>query len=408
MTDGQGPEPDEITTPTPGFSGFSCVGSTGGRSAPSSSGVEIWALLSHRAGESQQVLGLAEALQRERGWHVRVLTPRWTPIANSLGLGRRVSLLGLHHEDRRALGARTPDLLISAGLRNEPIVRWLARRSRRRTVTVMLGRTWAAPAAFDLVVSTPQYRLSPHPNVLENPGTLHRITTQRLMDARIATRREFGAVPGPRLGLLVGGNSGTLVLGKSAGRRLAQRARSLAGEGTVLATTSSRTPEPVSRALEQELAARDRIWRWQQGADNPYFAILAWADALLVTGDSIAMVSEAIATGRPVRIFDPGGLRPGRQVERNRMLRATAYGLLATFGPRRLSRDLARAHAGLVGRGDVQWDDVPLSFPAEREHDGPDAKPSAPAAASDRPDTAPDYVLTTCLRVRSLVARRSI
>lgn len=403
MTEGS-QDPDEITTPAPLLRGFD---RNGGRRAPSD-GVEVWVLLSHRAGESQQMLGLAEALERDCGWRLRVLAPRWTPVANSLGLARRISLAGLHHEDRRGLGARSPDLLISAGLRNEPIVRWLARRTRGRTVTVMLGRTWAGPSAFDLVVSTPQYRLPPHPNVLENPGTLHRITMRRLRDARIAARREFGAVPGPRLGLLVGGNSGTLVLGTAAGKRLALRARRLAGEGTVLATTSSRTPAAVTRALTEGLAPRDRIWQWQAGADNPYFSILAWADALLVTGDSIAMVSEAIATGRPVRIFDPGGLRPGRPTERDRSLRATAYGLLATFGPRRLSRDLTRVHAGLIGRGDVQWDDEPLPFPAEQEHGAADAGQPAADAAIDRLDEAPDYLATTCLRVRALVARRSI
>ena len=41
--------------------------------------------------------------------------------------------------------------------------------------------------------------------------------------------------------------------------------------------------------------------------DNPYYAYLAIADALLVTGDSVSMVSEAAATGRPVHILDLDG-----------------------------------------------------------------------------------------------------
>ena len=47
---------------------------------------------------------------------------------------------------------------------------------------------------------------------------------------------------------------------------------------------------------------------WDMTGDNPYFAYLAVADALLVTADSVSMVSEAAATGKPVHVIDlPGG-----------------------------------------------------------------------------------------------------
>jgi mitochondrial fission protein ELM1 len=47
---------------------------------------------------------------------------------------------------------------------------------------------------------------------------------------------------------------------------------------------------------------------WGGSGDNPYFAYLAAADAVLVTADSVSMVSEAAATGKPVHIIDlPGG-----------------------------------------------------------------------------------------------------
>ena len=52
------------------------------------------------------------------------------------------------------------------------------------------------------------------------------------------------------------------------------------------------------------------VCRARSGAasgDNPYYAYLAVADALLVTADSVSMVSEAAATGKPVHIIDLGG-----------------------------------------------------------------------------------------------------
>ena len=38
---------------------------------------------------------------------------------------------------------------------------------------------------------------------------------------------------------------------------------------------------------------------------NPYLGLLAWADHLLVTADSINMVSEASAVGKPLYVVQP-------------------------------------------------------------------------------------------------------
>jgi mitochondrial fission protein ELM1 len=46
---------------------------------------------------------------------------------------------------------------------------------------------------------------------------------------------------------------------------------------------------------------------WDGSGENPYFAFLALADAFLVTADSVSMISEAAATGRPVHILELDG-----------------------------------------------------------------------------------------------------
>ena len=42
---------------------------------------------------------------------------------------------------------------------------------------------------------------------------------------------------------------------------------------------------------------------WDGTGENPYFGMLACADALIVTDDSVNMASEAAATGQPVAIY---------------------------------------------------------------------------------------------------------
>jgi mitochondrial fission protein ELM1 len=49
---------------------------------------------------------------------------------------------------------------------------------------------------------------------------------------------------------------------------------------------------------------------WDGQGENPYFGMLACADAIVVTADSVSMVSEAVATAVPVLIADlPGRSR---------------------------------------------------------------------------------------------------
>jgi mitochondrial fission protein ELM1 len=42
---------------------------------------------------------------------------------------------------------------------------------------------------------------------------------------------------------------------------------------------------------------------WDGTEENPYLGLLALADAIVVTSDSVSMISEACATGKPVHVF---------------------------------------------------------------------------------------------------------
>jgi mitochondrial fission protein ELM1 len=74
-------------------------------------------------------------------------------------------------------------------------------------------------------------------------------------------------------------------------------------------TASRRTPAPLRDALKQ-LAARSSGFFWDGDGENPYLALLALADAIVVTADSANMVGEAAATGAPVLVFEPSGGHP--------------------------------------------------------------------------------------------------
>ena len=80
-----------------------------------------------------------------------------------------------------------------------------------------------------------------------------------------------------------------------------------AHSASLLITPSRRTGEDNLRIFERELAGVPHFL-WDGQGDNPYFGMLGLADFIVVTADSVNMVSEAASTGKPVYVFDlPGG-----------------------------------------------------------------------------------------------------
>jgi hypothetical protein len=124
----------------------------------------------------------------------------------------------------------------------------------------------------------------------------------------------------------------------------------------LLVSTSSRTSEEAIAALQAGLDVPHYFYRWKPSDPaNPYFGMLAVADRLVVTGDSIAMLSEACATGRPVQIFDLGGMRGQTDEAVDFRLGATLYAALMRWLWRPLSRDITLVHQQLRATSRAYW-----------------------------------------------------
>jgi mitochondrial fission protein ELM1 len=345
------------------------AGGAAPRPASAATPPRIWLLSGFRAGDNTQLRVLAETL----GWpfETKRLGYRRLELLPNLLLG--ATLAGLDRGRSDPLAPPYPELVISAGRRNEPVARWIRARSPA-TRLVHLGRPWAPLEAFDLIVTTPQYRLPRRPNVLHNALPLHGVTAERLAEAAEQWRPRFAALPRPWVALLVGGSAGPWSFGAAAGTRLGRSASALAGGGSLLVTTSARTDPPGLEALRQAIDRPYHLHLWRKDApDNPYFGYLALADALVVTGDSISMLTEACATGRPVHIFDLGegplsmrapiGAARGLSAWVGPDLRATLFLSSNRCFPERWRRDTRVLLQGAVAAGRACWlgDPAPAS-----------------------------------------------
>jgi mitochondrial fission protein ELM1 len=342
----------------------------------------VWCLLGRKAGDNTQVLALAQELGygfREK--HIRARS--WELLVH---LGSRPSLAGIDRAASTALEPPWPDLVITAGRRNEPVARWIRQRSGGLTRLVHLGRPWARLEEWDLVVTTPQYFLPRQANIHHNSLPLLRWSPGELAAAAQGLRPRIAELPRPWIALLVGGDSGQFVLTADKGRRLGTLADELARDcgGSLLYTDSPRTPAAAGDALQQRLVAPGMAYRWGRSeAGNPYRGLLALADGFVVTGESMSMLAEAAATGRPLFIFDMGdGETPWWRLRHGWRYKPLSHRFAMRFGPLRLRRDVGNIQRALVESGRASWlDEGSVPAAANTLRQGLEAIPDAASQA---------------------------
>lgn len=200
------------------------------------------------------------------------------------------------------LDAPWPRLIISIGRRSVPIALAIKQLSQPHAFALHIQNPKVPARLFDLIAA-PVHDGYDAPNVIATFGAVHSVTPERLAEAAKPFAARIAALPHPRIAVLLGGESQAFSFrpdnATSFGAKLATLARD--SGGSLLVTPSRRTRPDSLAALA---AAIDEVPHtvWDGTGDNPYFAFLALADAIVVTEDSVNMVTEAAGTGKAVYV----------------------------------------------------------------------------------------------------------
>ena len=155
---------------------------------------------------------------------------------------------------------------------------------------------------FDILV-IPAHDRVVGDNVINTAGALNRVTKEKLIAESERLRAALEFLPRPLVSVLVGGSNRQYRLTRTSAQSLAENLLALnKTHGAGLAVTASRRTGPEIEATLRSTLAKCPMWFWDGTGENPYFALLGLADAIVVTADSVSMVSEACATGKPVYI----------------------------------------------------------------------------------------------------------
>lgn len=240
----------------------------------------IWILSRGRKGDLDQMLTLARA----SGWPFAVKTLRFAgpevPVLSRLLLKEKIS-------------PPWPDVVLCAEASPSVIAREI-RRLSPKTRIVCLGRPAGTPANFDLVITTAQYRIPAAANVVEIAMPL----------AEAAETSDGASAGASTIALAVGGPAFPDLLDAAAAEGLAADVLAYAAEKTATldVVTSPRTPPAAIAVLERRIAAPHRLHVFGRG-ENHYRAALGEASEIIVTSDSVSMLADAMATGKPVSVY---------------------------------------------------------------------------------------------------------
>jgi mitochondrial fission protein ELM1 len=318
-------------------------------SASAERAVATWALSDGTAGNMRQADALAHALGINPQPH-HVLGPRlpwsaWAPLMSP----------GSEHAFGAAFAnalASPPLLAIGCG-RQAALATRLLRAHGAKTVQILDPRI--DPSHWDVVIA-PQHDRLRGKNVIGTLGSLHPVGDLWLAQARVDFA-SFADLPRPRTALLIGGSSRHVRFDRMAFEVLASRLEAVLARdgGSLMLSASRRTPRELRGVLRHRYTETPGMtWLDASDGDNPYPGLLAWADRIVCSPDSVNMISEACATNVPVFVFDPGRARGRLRVFLDALLALgrirAADARLAAFGVeplRETARVAAEVHARL-------------------------------------------------------------
>ena len=291
-----------------------------------------------KAGHVKQSLSLVDVL-KDLGWSVRTsvvgvsfknrfLRRCFTGITFIAGAAaaRRLLFFFVSADTFRGLTTPAVDLVVSTGASLAGVNLAVAWGNEAKSICLMKPSVLSS-RRFDVVVMPEHDRPVSRQNVIFIQGSLTSITPdimKRDFEDLLRLRSELtgiGDQPSPKIGVLIGGDSRHYSMTLSMIEELSFQLDKFLKDtgGVLLVTTSRRTPPEVSEALRQKWSQDNRCRLLVIASeDNPagtVGGILHAADIVIVSGESISMVSEAAASGKSILVFEPERLTQHNKIQ---------------------------------------------------------------------------------------------
>lgn len=259
-----------------------------------------WVITNGTAGTVSQALGLAQAIGFKN--IVQKVFKAWFSFSMIPSIADKYLDKFLTSNSDKLEGL-WPDVIIGCGRRVIPFLLYIKKASGGRTYCIYVQDPRISPKHFDLIVKM-QHDPIIGDNVIATNFSLNLIAKEKLAREAKQFGHLFAHLPKPYYTIVIGGDTKRYKMGQASLTDLLYKVRSIVelSTGSVLITTSRRTPEFVQEAILSYCKDNKKVYLatpYSTGG-NAYYAMLAAAEKIFVTNDSVNMISEACASGKPV------------------------------------------------------------------------------------------------------------
>ena len=267
----------------------------------------IWALFDNRMGSVGQAKGILQELDNDI-FNIKEIQIKYNGLAKLPNIFKGKSLLGTTKSTQTTLkNNEFPDIVLSISRRTAPIARWIKKQSPNTKLIQLMHIGKIGYKEFELIiVSEHDKHKSVLPNIFYTTGCPHRITNDILLKNKCLWEKTFSNLPKPLTAVIVGGAIKNAKFSTENASNLADAIINIKNNigGSILLTTSRRTGVAAEKIIAEKLKdVPSYSFLWGNKNPNPYLGFLSCADNIIVTGDSVAMCSEACGTGSPVMVF---------------------------------------------------------------------------------------------------------
>jgi len=264
---------------------------------------KLWVLVDNRVGNANQAIDLAKKLKEK--FEIKYIEYNClAKLPNYLLNLFPIYIKG--HVLLKLKNEKIPDLIISSGRKTALLALYLKRLSGNSSKIIQIMHPNLKPEEFEMII-LPQHDSFNYalPNIIRIIGALTNIQ-ERLLNTNQEFIKSYPDI-NQFIAVIIGGSTKSYKLTMDSTKLLAKTLNKVSTNHSlpIFITFSRRTPKNVKKYFINNFLWPHIIYDPASGGVNPYPAILANAEYIIFTADSISMCSEAVGSGNPVYIFCP-------------------------------------------------------------------------------------------------------
>jgi mitochondrial fission protein ELM1 len=264
---------------------------------------EIWVLGDNRLGNTNQAIALAE----EIGLEYELKNIKYNSLCKLPNFFLKFKPVHIKESILSSLAAQQfPKIIISSGRRTAPLALYLKKKSNNRIKVIQIMNPNINSEAFDLIILPQHDKIRQiSSNVVRIIGALSNSNEKMKVGAE-ALQQHYPDLKN-FIAVIIGGDTKNYQFSKFAIENFNSILMKIAinHSSTLFFSFSRRTPDILKRKIKENFLWPHIIYDPEGDSHNPYFGMLAKADYIICTADSISMNSEIASTGKPLFIYCP-------------------------------------------------------------------------------------------------------